>query len=172
MTRCKRVAAVVGLCVIVAAVTVPVIAAAFEAEKLTIVGTAAVTDGDTIKIDDHKIRLHGIDAPEIGQVCQVDGGDWKAGEDAKRALASFVRGRLVVCSDTGKRTYGRVVATCRVRGIDLGDMLVRSGWAFDAPKYSAGRYAEAEAAAAAAGIGIHRGQCQRPAEYRREKRGG
>ena len=29
-----------------------------------IIGTASVTDGDTIKIHGERIRLHGIDAPE------------------------------------------------------------------------------------------------------------
>ena len=30
-----------------------------------ITGPAIVTDGDTIKIDGQRIRIHGIDAPEI-----------------------------------------------------------------------------------------------------------
>ena len=33
-------------------------------------GTAEVVDGDTLKIDNKKIRLHGIDAPEMKQLCQ------------------------------------------------------------------------------------------------------
>ena len=32
-------------------------------------GFAVVTDGDTIKISNKKIRLHGIDAPEKKQNC-------------------------------------------------------------------------------------------------------
>ena len=32
-------------------------------------GFAVVTDGDTIKISNNKIRLHGIDAPEKNQKC-------------------------------------------------------------------------------------------------------
>ena len=34
-----------------------------------ITGSAIVTDGDSIKILDRKIRIHGIDAPEIRQSC-------------------------------------------------------------------------------------------------------
>ena len=32
-------------------------------------GNALVTDGDSIKIDNKKIRLLGIDAPELRQLC-------------------------------------------------------------------------------------------------------
>ena len=40
-----------------------------SAEK-TILGNAKVIDGDTIKINDKKIRLFGIDAPEKKQICK------------------------------------------------------------------------------------------------------
>ncbi len=39
-----------------------------SAEK-TIIGKAQVIDGDTIKINEKKIRLFGIDAPEKNQIC-------------------------------------------------------------------------------------------------------
>ena len=38
-----------------------------------ITGPAIVTDGDTIKIDGQRIRLHDIDAPESAQTCEVNG---------------------------------------------------------------------------------------------------
>ena len=40
-------------------------------EKI-IIGKANVTDGDTIKINDQKIRLFGIDAPESQQFCKIN----------------------------------------------------------------------------------------------------
>ena len=33
-------------------------------------GNAQIIDGDTIKINSKKIRLHGIDAPEFKQMCK------------------------------------------------------------------------------------------------------
>ena len=36
----------------------------------TISGKAKVIDGDTIKINEKKIRLFGIDAPEKEQICK------------------------------------------------------------------------------------------------------
>ena len=42
----------------------------FNAFSLEIIkGKAKVIDGDTIHIGKNKIRLHGIDAPEINQNC-------------------------------------------------------------------------------------------------------
>ena len=38
-----------------------------------IIGPATVTDGDSIKIDNKRIRIHGIDAPEAKQLCQREG---------------------------------------------------------------------------------------------------
>ena len=46
-----------------------IITSAISFEKI-ILGKAYVTDGDTIKINDQKIRLFGIDAPETKQFCK------------------------------------------------------------------------------------------------------
>ena len=40
------------------------------AKSEIISGNAIIIDGDTIRINNKKIRLHGIDAPEIKQLCQ------------------------------------------------------------------------------------------------------
>ena len=37
--------------------------------KAQIGGKAKIIDGDTIQIGDNRIRLYGIDAPELKQVC-------------------------------------------------------------------------------------------------------
>ena len=44
------------------------------AQSLT--GTASVIDGDTIEIRGQRIRLHGIDAPESGQSCKINGSEF------------------------------------------------------------------------------------------------
>ena len=43
-------------------------------------GQATVIDGDTIDIHGTRIRLHGIDAPESGQLCHIDGKRWRCRE--------------------------------------------------------------------------------------------
>ena len=45
-------------------------------------GQASVIDGDTIEIHGQRIRLHGIDAPESGQHCYIDGKRWQCRKDA------------------------------------------------------------------------------------------
>lgn len=113
-----------------------------------IVGPARVIDGDTIRIGDTRIRLAGIDAPEL---------DTREGKLARLFLVRALGNQEVRCRDTGERTYKRIVATCSIGTIDLGEFIVREGWARDWPKFSRGRYAEAEAEAQAAGRGIWRG---------------
>lgn len=58
-------------------------------------GSARVTDGDSIKIGDTRVRLHGIDAPERNQSCQKNGRTWRCGSAATSRLRGMVSGREV-----------------------------------------------------------------------------
>ena len=44
--------------------------------KKIIEGKVKIIDGDTIHIGNNKIRLHGIDAPEINQTCTINKINW------------------------------------------------------------------------------------------------
>lgn len=44
------------------------------AQTIEASGPAVIVDGDTIEIGPQAIRLHGIDAPETGQKCQLPKG--------------------------------------------------------------------------------------------------
>ena len=143
---------------------------AFAAAKPDITGHAQTIDGDSLYVAGRELRLAGIDAPEWKQVCKKNGADWMAVQDAKRAVASLVANRTLVCEDTGQRSYRRIVARCWLDGRELNAVIVELGWAFDSPKYSGGRYAPAEAEARAAKRGIHAGTCARPWDWRRENK--
>lgn len=127
-------------------------------------GPAFAIDGDTLDMLGTRVRLKGIDAPELQQTCTRQGAAWPCGTAARRALETQVRGRMVSCSARARDRYDRPLAGCTVDGADLGAYLVREGWAI---AYGGGYGAE-EAAAKAAGRGIWSGAFQAPAAWRAE----
>jgi hypothetical protein len=56
-----------------------------------IVGEARVTDGDTLCVNGVKIRLEGMDAPELnrGQRCKRNGNRYNCGKDSRAALMNL-----------------------------------------------------------------------------------
>src|SRR5262245_2949449 len=111
---------------LVLAVGLPFAAAAQE--KIT--GTAAGLDEDSIAIQANRIRLWGIDAPEISQTCTRAGKPWQCGRDAARALERLVAGRTVTCIVIVRDQLRRViVGDCALGGQSLSRWMVSSGWA-------------------------------------------
>ena len=119
-----------------------------------IAGQAFIIDGDTIRLGDTRIRLHGIDAPEAAQSCNAaGGGTWACGTAATRALRSIVADREVVCQPLTLDRYGRTIARCFVGAADIEAEMVRQGYAWAFVKYSTDYVGEeAEARAAHGGI--------------------
>lgn len=136
-----------------------------------IAGTATVLDGDTIEIHGTRIRLYGIDAPENGQTCTNSyGAKYSCGKLSTFVLATMLQGKEVSCTPHDFDQYGRTVATCFSDGLDLGDLMVRSGWAINYQRYSRGRYLEAEEDARTERRGMWAGTFDRPEAWRRENR--
>ena len=119
--------------------------------KKIIKGTAKVIDGDTIKIEEKKIRLFGIDAPEINQTCGKKNSQfYLCGQQSKFALETYIYLRditeyninsEVTCYYKNKDRYGRILGTCYVSRpnndlIDLNKIMVLSGNAVAYLKYS------------------------------------
>ncbi len=92
-----------------------------------------VTDGDTLWVrpvaggKPLKIRIDGIDAPEI---CQAHG------RVARAALAQRLRGRPLELETRRKDDYGRTVAVLYLDGEDIAGWMVSQGHAWS---YSFGR---------------------------------
>jgi len=137
--------------------------------KAEIVGTARVIDGDTIVVGDLRIRLHGIDAPEIKQVCTRAGSTYRCGEFAARALTNMTEGRTLRCEQKDIDRYKRIIAVCRTAETDLNAWMVRGGYAV-AYRYYSPDYVSLENAARSEGKGVWSGQFVMPWDWRRGTR--
>ena len=130
-------------------------------------GPFRVIDGDTLEIDGTRIRLHGIDAPETRQTCQRDEIDWLCGQEASKALRDYVGGADLRCERLDTDRYGRMVAKCFTpNGNDIGEWMVRNGWALAYQQYSKD-YVGKEAEAKAAERGLWAGEFVEPWNWRR-----
>ena len=94
-----------------------------------ITGPARVIDGDTIEVAGERIRLHGIDAPEMDQTCEWPDSTIACGAIAKAELADAIAGAEVRCEERDRDRYGRIVAVCHASGHDIGRAMVDAGWA-------------------------------------------
>ena len=131
-------------------------------------GHPRVVDGDSLELAGRRIRLFGIDAPELHQHCRTgDDRTYDCGAAARRALADLVGGNAVTCTPVGA-SHDRAVALCQANGRDLGEQLVRSGHALELHNFSRGRYRSAEREARAARRGLWAGRFEEPAAWRRE----
>ena len=135
-----------------------------------IMGVATVIDGDTIEIHRTRIRLHGIDAPESSQLCQLpDNTRWRCGQQAALALQDRIGRSTVMCLKRDIDRYGRLVGQCSVDGSDINAWMVENGWALAYRRYSTD-YVSAEQVAREAAVGVWSGKFIMPWEWRRGER--
>jgi endonuclease YncB( thermonuclease family) len=129
-------------------------------------GVLSVIDADTVDVGGVRVRLFGIDAPEIGQTCtDAAGADWPCGDWAAQQVMALYQGDAAQCAAVDTDRYGRTVARCTVQGLDIGAILVSAGLATAYRDYSTD-YVATEAAAKAQRLGIWAGTMQEPAAYR------
>ena len=99
-------------------------------------GTCWVIDGDTIAIGKQKIRLAGINAPELNE---------PYGKQAKWAMVNLCKGQNVTAYLTGETSFDRVVAKCFLDdGRDLAAEMVKLELALDIPMFPDADYKHLE----------------------------
>jgi micrococcal nuclease len=107
-----------------------------DLQERVLQGPCWVIDGDTIVIGNVRLRLAGIDAPEL---------DHPWGQRSKWALVKLCKGQTITARIKPELSYDRLVAECYLPdGRDLAAELVRSGLALDWPKFSGGKYSHLE----------------------------
>lgn len=128
----------------------------------------SVADGDSFRMDGERYRLQDIDAPELHQMCRDGAGrEWPCGRQARDELRKILTRDRVDCQPVTKDRFGRIVATCSAGGRDIGEMMVRNGWAtaYKGRGFSS-RYVSAENDARAAKRGLWAGSFETPRQWR------
>ena len=133
----------------------------------TLAGYPTVVDGDTLRLNGERIRIIGMDAPEMNQTCtDANGRPWACGRVATQQLAALIAGNRVECTAKGRGHYGRTLASCSAGSVsDLGEAMVRAGYAV-----RDGDYLLAEAEARWRQRGLWAGDFTRPQDWRRMHR--
>ncbi len=125
-----------------------------------------VIDGDSLRLGNKEVRLHGIDAPEYKQWCH-DARDeaYPCGKMAFEALKRMSEGG-VKCKKVTIDRYKREVSVCFDGvGENINEKMVASGWAVAYGRYTQA-FTEVEKEAKRQKIGIWQGRFMIPELYR------
>ena len=130
-----------------------------------------VVSGDTFVAAGQKIRLEGIDALEVQQVCTADRRQVRCGETAVSALTRLIRQFPVCCRTVRHGADGGILARCfaRIYGEDyeVNDFMVSAGHALADRSHSL-EYVESEERAKQKRLGVWAGEFVPPWEWRRQ----
>ncbi len=136
-----------------------------------------IADGDTLTVairdrTNIKVRLYGIDAPEV----RHEGTPGQpGGAEARQALKALTLGRRVRVEILEVDTHGRSVGVVTERGVNINLVMVREGWAWAYRRYLSTPYAsefiDVEREARAKRLGLwKRANPVPPWEFRRRMR--
>jgi endonuclease YncB( thermonuclease family) len=138
---------------------------AAPAGAATLSGPALVIDGDTLEIEGRRVRLFGIDAPELSQSCDRNGESWACGQTSAEQLRAMIGDYALTCDGHEVDVYGRLLAVCRLGGVDLNRTMVAEGWATAFRRYSEDYVAD-EGRARASRLGLWSSSFISPEDYR------
>ena len=143
-----------------------------------IIGIPKIVDGDTVYINNYKIRLEGIDAPEMKQKCKREKlkissiigytfyEDYYCGEYSKENLSTNIKGSKIKCISLTQDRYKRYLAKCFKGKINLNRWMVRNGYAVAYRRYSK-EYIPDEDFARENKLGLWKGKFLSPEKWRK-----
>jgi endonuclease YncB( thermonuclease family) len=143
-----------------------------------IIGIPKIVDGDTVHINEYKIRLEGIDAPEIRQKCKKEKlkissiigftfyKDYNCGKVSRENLKKKVDRSKIKCISSSKDRYERYLAVCFKEKINLNRWMVRNGQAVAYRRYSK-EYIPDEDFAKENKLGLWQGKFLYPEKWRK-----
>ena len=139
-------------------------------------GKVKVVDGDTIKIKNDRIRLSGIDAPELNQLCSKVflslfsisfNKKYSCGKISTEKLKKLLKNEIILCKVENIDRYKRKLATCYKDKLNINSWLVRNGYALAYVKYSK-KYVLQEKEAEKDKLGIWQGTFEKPWNWRKD----
>ena len=139
-------------------------------------GKAVITDGDTVKINNKKIRFSGIDAPESyffgkKQICILNEVDIFCGILSKIKLSEKIGNQSIDCQiEENKDQFNRLLGECFLGNESLSVFMVKNGYAFDYPKYSKGKFSEYQKYAKKFSLGLWKMKFEYPWIWRKKNR--
>jgi endonuclease YncB( thermonuclease family) len=133
---------------------------------LTLTGNAEVVEADVLRLEGYRVYLFGAESVEPRQLCSINGQTWECFAAAVRMLQTIVSEGEVSCDvKSGPDALNQLIALCTVNGEDIGERMVRSGFAITVPDET-DAYADEMAAAQEEGIGLWQGQFMAPHDWR------
>tara|TARA_R110002124_G_scaffold9586_13_gene49302 strand:+ start:19414 stop:19962 length:549 start_codon:yes stop_codon:yes gene_type:complete len=109
-----------------------------------VAGIGQASDGDSFRLGADRVRLLGLDAPELNQHCATSqDGRWPCGRVARDRMAGLLASGSLQCQPEGHDRYGRLLAHCTIDGSDLGAIMVAEGLAVAAAATPANRHRHA-----------------------------
>ena len=146
----------------------------------TLFGVTEINDGNTLEIQETRMRLYGIDAPDLGQECMLNGLPYQCGVVAYTHLIDLLAGKgRITCYASKLEGDDRPYAKCGLptaNGADIradtpsfNEMMVRAGWAL-ANRSHTNDYVPAEDEARKEKRGLWAGEFVNPSEWRNGKR--
>ncbi|KAA6404730.1 thermonuclease family protein [Candidatus Tokpelaia sp.] len=133
-------------------------------------GYAEIEDGDSLKIKGQRLRLVGLDAPELKQYCYIEDKTYACGRIAADYLRRLVNKRRVRCQWAEKDKYQRLLGHCFAGDSDLNRQMVVAGWAvnYSSPGDGANNYKKEEYQARLDKHGLWQGHFKRPKDWRKQ----